>query len=205
MQALETQRDEALAFISHDLRAALAGAVSQLESGDACDQARLLPPLRRALGMAQSFLWLAGAEALDRKEMKEIELTSLIHQAVDEFHSLARQRQLPLVRQLPDEPVWIHGDCESLERSVINLVDNALQHAPAATPVTIGLDPQGEGDVELWVGNAGPALPADLMEALPTFQPWRARNGSFLRCSPGALLRAHGRRRTRWAGGSRMR
>ena len=50
--------------VSHDLRAPLAGAVSQLESGDACDQARLLPALRRALGMAQSFFWLARAEAL---------------------------------------------------------------------------------------------------------------------------------------------
>jgi signal transduction histidine kinase len=159
MQALEAQRNEALAFISHDLRAPLAGAVSQLESGDACDQARLLPALRRALGMAQSFLWLARAEALDRKEMKEIELTSLMHQAVDEFHSLARQRQLPLVRQLPDEPVWIDGDFESLERSVVNLVHNALQHAPAGTAVTIGLDRAGDGGrralgPQCWTGLA---------------------------------------------------
>ena len=166
MQALEAQRNEALAFISHDLRAPLAGVLSQLESGDACDQARLLPALRRALGMAQSFLWLARAEALDRKAMEEIELTSLMHQAVDEFHSLARQRQLPLVRQLPDEPVWIDGDFESLQRSVANLVHNALHHAPRGTAVTIGLDCAGDGDVELWVRNAGPALPADLVARL---------------------------------------
>lgn len=166
MQALEAQRNEALAFISHDLRAPLAGAVSQLENGDARDQERLLPPLRRALGMAQSFVWLARAEALDRKEMKETELTSLMHQAVDEFHSLARQRQQPLVRQFPEEPIWINGDFESLERSVVNLVDNALQHAPVATPVTIGVDRKGEEGVELWVRNAGPALPADQVDRL---------------------------------------
>jgi len=166
MRDLEAQRNEALAFISHDLRAPLASVVCQLESEAECDPQRLLPPLRRALAMAQAFLWLARAETLDRRRMKEIELIGLLDQALDEVHLLAERRQTELIRRLPDEPVWIRGDFQSIERCAINLLDNALNYAPAGTPVAIGLDAYGEEAIRFWVENDGPALSAEQIEGL---------------------------------------
>ncbi len=166
MRDLEAQRNEALAFISHDLRAPLASVVCQLESETECDPQRLLPPLRRALAMAQAFLWLARAEALDRRRMREIELTGLLDQALDEVHLLAERRRSELVRCLPDEAVWIRGDFESIERCAINLLDNALNYAPPATPVAIGLDTRWEEGVRFWVENEGPPLSAEQVERL---------------------------------------
>ncbi len=166
MRDLEAQRNEALTFISHDLRAPLASVVCQLESETDCDPQRLLPPLRRALAMAQAFLWLARAEALDRRRMKEIDLTGLLEQALDEVHLLAEQKQTAIVCCLPDEAVWICGDFESIERCAINLLHNALDYAPPSTPVSIGLDVRREDGVRFWVENDGPPLSAEQIERL---------------------------------------
>ncbi len=160
MQKLEAQRNDALAFISHDLRVPLASAVGQLEGEARADPERLLPPLRRALGMAQAFLWLARAEALDRRGMREVELTSVLQQAADEVYALARERRLSIVRQLPDQPVWVRGDFESLERSAINLLQNALSYAPPNTSVSIGLDQPDAAQVRFWVENDAEPLSA---------------------------------------------
>lgn len=166
LHRLQAQRNDALAFISHDLRAPLASAVGQLESETRADPECLLPPLRRALGMAQAFLWLARAEALDRRGMREVELTSILHQAADELYAFARQRGLSIVRQLPDDPVWIRGDFESLERSAINLLHNALSYAPPETPVRIGLDLADAAQTRFWVENEGDPLSAAQLAGL---------------------------------------
>jgi len=159
MQHLQTQRNEALAFISHDLRAPLANVISQLESAENQASPQVLSSLRRALRMAQTFLWLARAESLDQTRMQDLELTSLIEQAADELYAPAKARGIALLRQLPDDPVWISGDFESLQRSLLNLLENALQHAPEHTAISVGVDREVESRVRLWVENEGPALP----------------------------------------------
>ncbi|WP_374681277.1 CHASE2 domain-containing protein [Accumulibacter sp.] len=166
MAALEAGRKEALGFISHDLRAPLAGAVARLESEAPGDPQHLLPPLRRALGMAQAFLSLARAEALDPDRLKELDLCALLQQAADEIFALARQGKRRIVRQLPEQPLWIKGDFELLERCAINLLDNALRHAPASTVISIGLDRPRDDEVRFWVENDGPPLLADEKDKL---------------------------------------
>lgn len=163
---LEKQRSEALAFISHDLRAPLATVVCLLESEESCDRQRLLPPLRRALSMAQTFLWLARAEALDRRRMEELELGLLIEQAADELDALADQRKCELLRELPDEPIWITGDFELLERGVLNLLHNALTYAPEHSPIRTGIERLNEDWVRFWVENDGLPLSAEQAERL---------------------------------------
>jgi signal transduction histidine kinase len=157
MQRLETQRNEALAFISHDLRAPLASAVQRLESEPFCESEQLLPVLRRAQCMAQDFLQLARAEALDPRQMKTLDLVSLLHQAVDEVWSLARRNDQQIRRLLPDDPVWVKGDFAALERCAINLLQNAVTYASAGTQIGIGLDRLPEG-IRFWVENEGAEL-----------------------------------------------
>jgi len=159
LQHLQAQRNEALAFISHDLRAPLASVVSQLEHAEHPPSPQVLSSLRRALRMAQTFVSLARAEALDQTRMQDLELTSLIEQAADELYAPAKARGIALLRRLPDDPVWISGDFESLQRSLLNLLENALQHAPEHTAISVGVDREAGSRVRLWVENEGPALP----------------------------------------------
>lgn len=159
VQFLEEQRKEALAFISHDLRAPLAAAVQRLESGTDCRPDQLLPSILRAQEMAQDFLQLARAEALHERDMRSLDLGSVLHQAVDEVYGLARGRGLRIERLLPDEPVWIRGDFQAIERCAINLLQNALTYAPPGSLIAIGLDRVAATEdsesvrVRFWVEN----------------------------------------------------
>jgi CHASE2 domain-containing sensor protein len=172
VRQLEEQRRETLAFISHDLRVPLAGAVQRLESGTDCRPEQLLPPLRRARSMAQDFLRLARAEALDRRDMKTLDLVFVLHQAADELFLAARDRGMRIERNLPDEPLWVAGDFEAIERCVINLLQNAVTHGLPDSAITLGMErAHREGDiprefVRFWIENAGDELPPERLAAL---------------------------------------
>jgi len=180
VRAIEAQRNEALAFISHDLRTPLATAIQHLENDSNADPERLLQTLRRAHLMAQSFLSLARAEMLEPHQMHELDLTSVLHQAVDELYSLADASGRAIERRIPDDPVWIKGDFELVQRMAINLLQNAIVHSPPGRPVTLGVDRQGD-TVWFWVDNEGAELPAEQVTHL--FQRFgkgggRAQSGS---------------------------
>lgn len=187
MAELDAGCKETLAFISHDLRAPLAAAVAQLENETPSDPQHLLPPLRRALSMVQTFLSLAYAEALDPGRLPELDLGAVLHQAADEMFALARLRHRRIVRQLPEQPLWVQGDFELLERCAINLLDNALRYAPASTLISIGIDRRRRGEVRFWVENDGTALSAEEKDRL--FQRFsRGRQGRASGSSTGLGL-----------------
>ena len=178
MRTLEAQRNDALAFISHDLRSPLANAVQQLEDAPEGASVNLLPSLRRALSMAQDFLSLARAEALEPRRMKVLELGSLLHQATDEMYAALRQRGQQIERQLPDAPAWVRGDFEALERCAINLLHNAMTYAPAQSCIAIGLTESPDTSstqLRFWIENDGaplaPALVARLFQRYSRGEP----------------------------------
>ncbi|MGF1663693.1 MAG: ATP-binding protein [Kineosporiaceae bacterium] len=51
-------------------------------------------------------------------------------------------------------PWWLHGDPVSLERAVVNVLDNAVKFSPAGSPVDVSLR-----DGVLVVDDAGPGIP----------------------------------------------
>lgn len=156
---LQKQREETLAFLSHDIRAPLASAVQQLELGalDLQGQQRLQQQLARAQALAQDFLAVARANALDRELLNEIDLGAVLHQAVDAVFELARAQSVQLQREIPDEPVWIHGDFGLLERVADNLLRNALHFAPPGSTVTLRLTGSAT-QVEFSVCDQGPGV-----------------------------------------------
>ena len=155
---LEEQRREVQAFISHDLRVPLANAVQWLENDASAGSAHLLPSLRRAQAMAQDFLRLARAEALDRRDMKILDLAAVLHQAADELYTASAQRGMRIERRLPDDPLWVMGDFESIERCAINLLQNAATYGLPNSSIILGAElvHRQEEDlnfVRFWVEN----------------------------------------------------
>ncbi|WP_226782483.1 sensor histidine kinase [Oceaniglobus trochenteri] len=63
---------------------------------------------------------------------------------------------------LPDGPVMARIDPDALAMLVGNLIDNAFQHAPAASPVSVTLSPGGT----IRVQNDGPVIPPDTLRRL---------------------------------------
>ncbi len=159
LRELQIRRDDALAFISHDVRAPLAAAVQQLQSDqlDARARERLLGQLRRAHDLAQGFLNLTRAQALEPSALTELDLGAVLHQAADFAYDEALERGVRFARRLPDEPIWVRGDFDALERLAGNLLRNAVQHSPAGSTVTLEatLSPQ---TVRFWVRDQGAGL-----------------------------------------------
>jgi signal transduction histidine kinase len=155
---LEEQRRETLAFISHDLRVPLSNAVQCLENEGDCYPGQLLPSLRRAQSMAQNFLHVARAKALERSDMKMLDLLSVLHQAADELYLAAQRCEMRIERRLPDEPIWVVGDFEAIERCVINLLQNAVTYGSPDSTIILGTDlshPHGSPQefVRFWIEN----------------------------------------------------
>lgn len=165
LRHLQEERRETLAFISHDLRAPLASALMQLDDLPADAQSRLREPLTRSVGLAEAFLRASRAEMLDAARFEDLDFAGLLHQAVDDAFVEARARSVSLARTLPDEPVWIRGDFDLLHRALLNLVLNAVRHAPAGSAVEVSLE-TGAGRAVAAVVDHGPGIAADILPRL---------------------------------------
>lgn len=165
LRHLQEERRETLAFISHDIRAPLASALMQLDDLPADAQTRLRAPLTRGLELAEAFLRTSRAEMLDAARFVELDFAALAHQAADDAYATARARSVTLVRALPDEPVWVNGEFGLLHRALLNLVLNAVRHAPPGSAVEIALVVE-EARAVASVTDRGPGIPAEARSKL---------------------------------------
>ena len=167
LRELQGRRDDALAFISHDVRAPLAAAVQQLQHGplDAAARGRLLGQLQRAHDLAQGFLSLSRAQALQASALVELDLGAVLHQAADLAYDAALARGLRFCRALPEEPIWVRGDFDALERLASNLLRNAMQHSPDGAGVTLGATVRPR-TVRLWVRDEGQGVTPERAQRL---------------------------------------
>jgi CHASE2 domain-containing sensor protein/anti-sigma regulatory factor (Ser/Thr protein kinase) len=164
LRHLQEERRETLAFISHDIRAPIAAALMRLDTLPEASS-RLHEPLARALSLAEDFLRTARAEALDATRFEELDLVALAHQAADDAYAAAREKPVRLLRRLPDEPVWAQGEFGLLHRALLNLVLNAVHHAPTESAVEIALDTV-DGWATLTVTDHGPGIAAADLDRL---------------------------------------
>ncbi|GAA1169108.1 two-component system sensor histidine kinase MprB [Kitasatospora gansuensis] len=82
-----------------------------------------------------------------------------LHEITARAVERARLRGPGLHFALAIDPWYVHGDAASLERAVINLLDNAVKYSPPAGTVEVVLD-QGR----LTVRDHGPGIPQDELQ-----------------------------------------
>lgn len=117
----------------------------------------------------------------------------------------SRRRRLAIGSVLPAEPHFVNGDRALLEQVLINLVLNAmdamesLPPADAArrsrTPIELGVARTRHGEVEVWIRDAGPGIPAarlrHLFDSFYTSKPHGMGLGLSIARS---IMEAHGGR-----------
>lgn len=155
LRSAQSQRDQAMQFISHDIRAPIGSIITLLEmqrTGKRIESEEAL--FARIEGYAQSSLQLADdfvhlARAQRQQYRSEIvDLGLLADQAVSDCWAQASQQNVQLVFELPDAEACVHGDPGLLHRAVINLLTNAIkygkpQDADAGAVVDIRIVEQG--------------------------------------------------------------
>ncbi|HKX43713.1 MAG TPA: CHASE2 domain-containing protein [Burkholderiaceae bacterium] len=132
VRALQRQRQEALHFLSHDLRAPLSATLALIEMQDGAGHAPPLPAIevhtRRALALAEGFVQLARAESAQGYRMELLDLRDPLIEAVDACWPQARAGGVALASQVPEHECLVAGDRGMLTRALVNLIDNALKH-----------------------------------------------------------------------------
>ena len=136
---LNQDRKETLAFISHDLRAPIAGALMVVEQQNQNVKQKLHQPLSQALNLAEDFLQASRAEMMDSKQFNEVDLAGLVHQAVDDVYNAAVEKGMTLEREIDDGVVWVLGNFGLLHRAILNLMSNAVKYGSENTKVLVKL------------------------------------------------------------------
>jgi two-component system sensor histidine kinase CiaH len=119
-----------------------------------------------------------GAAADLGLDRRPVDLAELARTAVRRVEPLAEERGVDVVVDAAGS-VTIDGDRDRLLQLILILVDNAIDHAPAGTPVQVAVGRRGSSAL-LTVTDQGPGIPAEARERV--FQPFarldaRARRG----------------------------
>ena len=153
--------------------------------------------LQRLARMVSDMLFLAKTE--HGIELPHRETVSLIDEVLDLFdfyEALADEKHIALEA---DGNAHIVCDRLMIRRAISNLLSNAIRYSPPNGPVRVSVT-QGDGQIQLCVHNAGPAIPAaDLPRLFDRF--YRAEKSRSNPDSEGtglglsitrAIMQAHG-------------
>ncbi|WP_020407680.1 CHASE2 domain-containing protein [Hahella ganghwensis] len=178
----QRKRLETINFISHDLRAPLASQLALLDTLRSSLPEEFAPKLdtaqsltEKSLAMSEQFLQLARVEAADHIHLYECEMLDVVDNAVDGITPVM-QKQGIHIRILGDyDSIPIIGNAELLERSLQNLLQNAVKFSPRKSEITVQMTLE-EDHVHIDVRDQGPGIAP---EELPTlFDPYRRTRSS---------------------------
>lgn len=92
---------------------------------------RLTQMINTALEIAQAE---SGILEINRAPL---DLTIVLGNAIDLFQPVAEGKQLDLRADIPDDPLVIYGDKMRIQRTVANLLDNAIKYTPSGGEITV--------------------------------------------------------------------
>jgi signal transduction histidine kinase len=168
------QRDQALHFISHDIRAPNASILTLLEMERAYPgrmpadtlMQRIERYAQTSLGMAESFVRLASAQTQDY-HMAELDLVDLLQETADDAWALAQQRHVQIALQSLPDTAPCHGDRTMLRRALANVLNNAIKYSPDNGVVKCSIRERSAHWV-ISVRDEGPGIAPDQQKRLFT-------------------------------------
>jgi PAS domain S-box-containing protein len=168
-KALERQRAEFLAMLTHDIKnplMAIMGYTDYLMEGTGktttAKREEVLPWIKSntftILSLVNNYLDLSRIE--DRQltlTRQPVQINDLLTRISRQYSGEAQHRQIALELQLSKQSIWAEGDPLALERVFANLVYNALKFTPKTGSVTILSSVRGS-EVVVTVADTGPGL-----------------------------------------------
>jgi signal transduction histidine kinase len=177
---------ELTASIAHEINQPLGAILSNVDAGEILlDHAN--PPLdeiRQILidvrrdGLRASDV-IRHVRTLVRKrelEMEKIDANAIAADVIALLEPEARRRRIPLASVLSPQHANVRGDRTHLEQLLINLMLNALDAVETMSPgdgassgrapIVIGVSSTRHREIEIWISDAGPGVPAERLSHL---------------------------------------
>jgi signal transduction histidine kinase len=103
----------------------------------------------------------------DEMEMsrERIPVQDVLHAALDEIKYFAAKRDLQLVYDFSDDPIYGNLDLEKTTLAFVNLLNNAIRFSPEQSEIVIGARQQNN-QILAWVKDNGIGIPADKLEKI---------------------------------------
>jgi len=159
-----------VADASHELRTPLTSILANLElleaelAGEQRDMAdSALRSSRRMRRLVGDLLLLARADAGHDVPRSQVDLSAVAAEAAREAGALSSDHPVSLDLPGLPGPVLVNGVSDDLHRLAGNLIENALIHTPAGTPVTVSVRHDGDRAI-LEVSDRGPGVPVDMRD-----------------------------------------
>jgi two-component system phosphate regulon sensor histidine kinase PhoR len=179
---LERVRRDFVANASHELRTPLSiikGYVETLVDGHAtmslADRERFLKTIQRhserLQAIIEDLLVLSRLESTTPGlKFESIELPSFLNTLAEDYRRRADASGHPVSVQASDQLGQISVDPEKLTQVFTNLLENALKYTPKGSRLEVGALAVGETEVECFVTDNGPGIPAaDLPQIFERF------------------------------------
>lgn len=151
---------------AHELRTPLAAALAQTQQVRLADPernadlVRIEQPLRRLSRLSEKLLHLARAEGGGVLVQEPVDLLPILYMVIGDFERTGSGERLDIT--LPPMVRSSHLDADAFAILTRNLIENALIHSPAGSPVQIIMTVDGL----LSVRNDGPALSPERLATL---------------------------------------
>jgi signal transduction histidine kinase len=187
LRELSAMKEEFLALTTHDLRSPLtviSGVINFFTSGRLGD---MTPEQKNMVAMmernTQNLIELVN-DLLDASKLESgtmrldaatIELRGLVGEMKEQMQPLAREKEISLEEDVPEDLPPLRADRAKLRRVLVNLVSNALKFTPKGGRVRLGAAREG-GFVRVSVSDTGVGIPReDLHDIFDKYAQARSR------------------------------
>lgn len=165
IRAAQRVRQEALEFLSHDMRSPQSSIITLVERyrqsiADPTLAERITGLARKTLRLADDFVQLARFSAASF-DPEDVDLVGILTEAADELWPLASRRNLQITIEGAEAGVFIQGERDTLSRAFANLLGNAVKFSPQGGTVRCRVTGNPGGDVECIVEDEGPGIPPE--------------------------------------------
>ncbi|MHC4856321.1 MAG: CHASE2 domain-containing protein [Planctomycetota bacterium] len=193
LKASEEKRNEALNFLSHDLRSPLSSMIAQIElakNKTSVDEMHSMlesmdKNTHKTLHLAEQFLQLSRANTSERINFYDTDINSVVLNAIDQIWALSNKMKVAIIHEFEHGELWTHAEPDLLERAILNLLSNAIKHsaAGASVRVTVKLD---QNEISCCVIDQGSGISAEELPHL--FEMFRRTQGAGIERKTGIGL-----------------
>ena len=181
LQRVNEIKDNFLTMISHDLRTpmtSIRGYASfmkkrpeQIDKDTMAEYAGIIvEESDRLTRLINDILDLQRFEAgMMQMELEDLELTVLVKQSLNLFQSVAREKNLNMEKDIPDQGIKVKGDSDKLQQVLANLLSNATKFTPEGGKIRTTVSrvtENGNFMVKVSVSDTGDGIPPEMQSKL---------------------------------------